>query len=229
MKTADVLLVLDDGAAILCHSQILSMHSAVICNMLADLAQHEGKVNIPLPGFTEAQCSALLAYLYANGLTRKGTAFATQGRADHDAAFAVARFAHTYDAPHVLQHVEAYMTAFILNFKKSCRIEPVKADTPGGGPTCTFKETLDWAVMADKFGLHELRGHCERALMLSWNWFQDRPDLLDNLSCSALQRISKGLNTTLLALEKGHPESALEFPAAQEVIAWGQRIQPTEQ
>ena len=38
MKTADVLLVLDDGLAILCHSQMLSLHSAVLCNMLADLA-----------------------------------------------------------------------------------------------------------------------------------------------------------------------------------------------
>ena len=63
-KCADVLLVLDNGTAIPCHSQILSMHSAVLCNMLARLgrpAQRESKV--PLPDFTEAQCSALLRYL----------------------------------------------------------------------------------------------------------------------------------------------------------------------
>ena len=76
--------------------------------------------------------------------------------------------------------------------------------------------------MADKFGMPKLRGHCERAMVLSWEHFQDQPDLLDQLSSSALQRVAKGLNTTLLALEKHHPESALEFPAAQEVIAWGQ-------
>ena len=118
MKTADVLLVLDDGVAILCHSQILSKHSAVFCNMFSDLAQHEGKVKIPLPGFSEAQCSALLTYLYSNGLTSSGVAFATQGRAHLDAAGVVARFAHTYDAPHVLRHVEAYLTAFMDQFKR---------------------------------------------------------------------------------------------------------------
>ena len=51
-KAADVLLILDGGAAILCHSQILAMHSAVFCDMRSDLVQHEGKVRIPLPDFT---------------------------------------------------------------------------------------------------------------------------------------------------------------------------------
>ena len=86
MKAADVLLVLDNGVAVLCHSQILSMHSAVICNMLSDLAQHEDKVKIPLPDFTEAQCLALLAYLYANSLNSRGAAFETNARANLDAA-----------------------------------------------------------------------------------------------------------------------------------------------
>ena len=43
MKSADVLLVLDDGTAIPCHSQILSLHSAVLCNMLADLASQQSE------------------------------------------------------------------------------------------------------------------------------------------------------------------------------------------
>ena len=64
MKSADVLHILDDGVAVPCHSQILPMHSAVLCNMLDVLAasQHDEKVKVPLTNFTEAQCFALLAY-----------------------------------------------------------------------------------------------------------------------------------------------------------------------
>ena len=63
-KPADMLLLLDDGVAIPCHSQLLSMHSAVFCNMLADLSsQSDEIVKVPLADFTEAQCSAVLAYL----------------------------------------------------------------------------------------------------------------------------------------------------------------------
>ena len=223
MKAADVILVLDDGAAVLCHSQILSLHSAVLCNMLSDLAEHEGKVRIPLPGFTEAQCTALLKYLYGVGLTTRGAAFGTNEPADRDAATAVARFAHTYDAPHVLRHVEAYLTGFMRSFKNSGRITPVKAGTSGsGGPTCTYAEFVNWAVMADKFDLPELRGHCERALVLSWEVLQDRPHLLEKLSCSVLQRVAKGLNKAVLAAEKSHPKLAPEYPDAKEMAAWGQ-------
>ena len=65
MDTADVLLVLDDGAVVPCHSHILSMHSAVLCNALKDSAcQHDEKVRLRLADFTETQCSALLGYLY---------------------------------------------------------------------------------------------------------------------------------------------------------------------
>ena len=56
-----------------CHSQILSLHSAVICDMLEDLgSQHRPSrlktllphfTEIPLPDFTEAECSAVLAYM----------------------------------------------------------------------------------------------------------------------------------------------------------------------
>ena len=76
--------------------------------------------------------------------------------------------------------------------------------------------------MADKFDMHELRGHCERAMVMCWELFQSKPDLLDQMSYSALQRVAKGLNTTLLACEKYQPGRALDYPAVKEVIAWGQ-------
>ena len=223
LKAADVLLVLDDGTAILCHSQILSVHSSVISNMLADLNQHEGKVRIPLPEFTEAQCLALLEYLYSTGLASRGAAFETRGRAHLDAAGVVARFAHTYDAPHVLRHVEAYLATFMAPLGKMSEVEPGK---PG---LCTSGHFVDWAVMAEKFDMHDLRGHCERAMVISWHLFQNRPNLLDKLSCSALQRIARGLHKTLLASEKRHPDSALDYPAVQEVIAWGKHKEPAVQ
>ena len=75
-KSADVCLVLDDCTAIPCHSKVLSMHSAVIRNMLEDLAsQPDEKVETPLPDFSEAQCSALLEYLYRHSAPNKGAAF----------------------------------------------------------------------------------------------------------------------------------------------------------
>ena len=114
MKGADVLLVLNNGIAIPCHSQILSMHSALFCNMLADLpGLPNEKIKVPLADFTVEQCLVLLAYLYENGSSYKGPAFATHAAADLEAAIAVARFAHTYDVPHALRHVEVYLTAFM--------------------------------------------------------------------------------------------------------------------
>ena len=130
----------------------------------------------------------------------------------------MARRAYTYDAPHVLRHIEAYLTAFMDLFKKSGRIPTTKA---GEGP-CAFKDFMKWAVMAEKFDMHELHGHCERAMMTCWEYYQDRLHLLDKLSCSALQRVAKGLNRTLLAAVKRRPKSAPEYPAVKEVIAWGQ-------
>lgn len=55
----------DYGVAVPCHSHILSMHSAVLCNALKESArEHDGKVRLRLADFTEAQCSALVGYLY---------------------------------------------------------------------------------------------------------------------------------------------------------------------
>ena len=193
MDIADVLLVLDDGVAMPCHSQTLSMHSAVLCNMLADLAgQRNEKIRIPLAGFTEAQCSALLKYLYSHGMSCSGAAFESHDAADLVAAIVVARFAHTYNAPHALQHVQVYLTAFM----KACFM---CKNSSGLIEETSMKNVLTWAVMADKFDMHELCGHCERAMVMYWDTFQDKPDLLDQLSSGALQRIAKGLNGTLVA------------------------------
>ena len=110
MDMADVLLVLDDGVAMPCHSQTLAMHSAVLCNMIADLScQHNEEIKVPLVDFTEAQCSALLTYLYNHGISGKGVAFGSHDAVALDAAVVVARFAHTYDMPHALQHIQAYL------------------------------------------------------------------------------------------------------------------------
>ena len=96
------------------------MHSAVLCNMLADLVgQHDDKIRIPLADFTVAQCSALLGYLYDNGISCKGAAYEEHNAAAFDAAAAVARFAHTYDAPHALRHIEAYLAAFLHKKSKT--------------------------------------------------------------------------------------------------------------
>ena len=49
MQSADVLLVLDVGAAILCHSLILSLHSAVLRTMFADLPARQGNERVKVP------------------------------------------------------------------------------------------------------------------------------------------------------------------------------------
>ena len=120
METADALLALDDGAAVPCHSQILSMHSPVLCNMLKDLvSEHKEVVRILLAGFTQAQCLALLECLY-HSISSKRAAFESHGAPNHEAAVAVARFAHTYDAAHALRSVEAYLTAFVQARDAAC-------------------------------------------------------------------------------------------------------------
>ena len=218
MKSADVLLVLSNGSAILCHSQILALHSAVFRNMLADLParQSDGRARVPFPDFTEAQCFALLAYLYDNGLSCKGAAFENNSAASHDAAVAVARFAHAYDAPHALQHIQVYLTAFVgARYRhKGHAVVTAKAWS---------RTVLPWAVMADKFDMHELCGHCERALMMYWEFFEDRSDLAGQLSSSALQRIAKGLNRALLPATGPYCHT---YPDVHQFTAWKKAEQP---
>ena len=219
MDTGDMLLVLSDGVAILCHSQILALHSAVFRNMLADkpARQLDGRVEVPLPDFTEAQCSALLCYLYEVGVSCKGAAFEDHSAAAQDAAVAVAQFAHTYDAPHALQHVQVYLVAFMdANFNNK--------NSPAVTAEASSANVLPWAAMADKFDMHDLCGHCERALAMHWQYFEDRPDLVGQLSSSALQRIAKGLNRSLLA--KAGPYGTLTYPDVQQFIAWRAAKQP---
>lgn len=232
MKTADVLLVLDDGVAIQCYSQILAMHSTVLCNMLADLSSQNDEIfKVPLADFTEAQCSAVLAYLYS---VRRGAAFEGHGAAKHDAAVAVARFAHAYDVPHALRHVEAYLTGFMdVRFK-------TKDGAGLTGETCD-KVVLAWALMADKFDMHELCGHCERAMVMYWEHFLDKPELVDQLSSSAFQRIAKGLHKTMATLvesasnhyndyhyrNQGGHMSFMQYPKVCDFIAWRRQKQPT--
>ena len=243
MKCADVLLVLDDGVAIPCHSQILSLHSAVMSKMFEDLASQPNQtVKIPLADFTEAQCVALLAYLYSHGVCSKGAAFDSHDAAAHDAAVAVARFAHTYDAPHALHHVHVYLSAFM-----DARF--TGKDCAGlTGETCD-KVVLAWAVMADKLDMHDLCGHCERAMVMYWESFQDKPALLEQLSSGALQRIAKELNKSLTAPAVHQWSSAASgfdayltvtnrpaegmikcskqgYPGVREFIAWRRQKQP---
>lgn len=211
MATADMVLVLDDGVGVLCHSQVLALHSTVICNMLADLAgERLDRIKFPLPDFTEAQCSALLAWLY-NSVPSKGAAFEGHGVAAHAAAVVVARFAHKYDVPHALQHVATYLTAFMD--ARFAGYDSAKTDEG----SCTVKELTTWAAMADKFDLRELCGHCERTLLK----IQEFPASLDRLSHGALQRIAKGLLATLLAeRHAGAPGHRKSFPPVSDFVAW---------
>lgn len=236
MDLADVLLVLDDGAVVPCHSQTLAMHSAVLCNMFSDLAgQRNEKIRIPLAEITEAQCSALLGYLY--GMSGTGAAFKEHNAAAFDAAAAVARFAHTFDAPHVLEHIEGYMAAFLEENYKT-KEEVVES----GGSPFTFIHASNWAVMAEKFDMHQVHSQCKRAMVMYWEYFQDNPHLVDPLSRGALQRIAKGLHGTLLA-STDHPSSHVscsfkaagkfctphKYPPVQDFIPWNQQKTPTTQ
>ena len=202
MSDADVLLVLDDGTAILCHSQVLSLHSAVLRSMIADLAasQQSERTDIPLADFTEAQCSALLPYLYGNGTSCRGAAFASRAWANLDAAAAVARFAHTHDAPHAVRHAEACLTAYMdehFPVKKCDGMAGYYQGTTWAEVMPHVHYVLEWALMADKFEMHELRGQCERAMLMYWEYFHDRTDLVNQLSHSMVQRIAMGLSRTL--------------------------------
>ena len=142
----------------------------------------------------------------------EGLAFKTHNAADHDAAVAVARFAHTYDAPHALRHVQAYLTGYMEAHFKS-KQSSIMTEESG-------KDVLAWALMADKFDMHDLCGHSERAMVMHWSYFENRPDLSGQLSSSALQRIAKGLNQIVSSMA-GYP-SYSRCPDVNEFIAWRQ-------
>ena len=186
---------------------------------LADLParQHNEKLEIPLADFTE--CSALLGYLYCNGVSCKGAAFEDHSKAARDAATAVARFAHTYDAPHALRHVEAYLAAFLdARFRNKTTLALCKSTKTSD--IYTWRDVLSWAVMADNFGMHELCGQCERGMMMYWEEYHDAPELVDQLSSSALQRIAKGLSRTLLSEREARAPQGHKYPSVRDFIAW---------
>ena len=164
--------------------------------MLVDLAAspHTEKVKIPLPDFLEAQCSALLTHLYNNSASSKGGTFAYQAPDDLHfyAAVAVARFAHVYDVPHALRHVEAFLTTSI-----DTRFPNEKC---GGMSGWMRGKVLELALMADKFDMRELHARCERTMVMYWDNFQ--LDLVDQLSRKALLRVTIALNRTLLTSTK---------------------------
>ena len=76
--------------------------------------------------------------------------------------------------------------------------------------------------MADKCSMHELCSHCERAMVMNWGCFKDRPDLVDQLSSRVVQRITKGLFT---ALTGPRCSSIPPCPDAHKFLAWWQKEQ----
>ena len=71
--------------------------------------------------------------------------------------------------------------------------------------------------MAEKFEMHELHDQCERAIVMHWECFQDRHDLVNQLSSSALKRIAKGLNRALFASTSYSNQT---YPDVREFAAW---------
>ena len=69
--------------------------------------------------------------------------------------------------------------------------------------------------------MHEVRGHCERAMVMYWEDFLEEPHLGNQLSRSALLRIAKGLNETLLAERGAGGPQKIRCPPASDFIAWG--------
>ena len=80
--------------------------------------------------------------------------------------------------------------------------------------------------MADKYDMHELCGQCERAMMMHWNFYQDKPGLVDQLGGRALQRIAKGLYHAQRPGAYGtHVPGGLIkdlYPSVNDFIAWRQ-------
>ena len=165
-------------------------------------------------------------------MSSRGATFGSHYAIDLDAAVAVARFAHTYDAPHALRDIQAYLTAFVderFRTKQAAMMSRHVEDSSVSmhlpihdvckGAKSYDRMVLEWAVMADKFDMHELRGHCERAMMMYWEQFYDRSDLVDRLSHSALQRIAKGLSKSLM--HSAAPQNR-SYPDAVDFINWGQ-------
>ena len=160
--------------------------------------------------------SALLRRRYAHGVSSKGAAFESYSASARNAAVAVARFAHKYNAPHALRHVDAYLRAF-MDAHYTCKDRSKRQE---GG--CCTAELITWAILADNFELHKLCGQCERTLMVRWDRVQDKPAHYDRLSHGALRRIAKGLHATLLAEKSAGAKQGWMYPPVSDFIAWRQ-------
>ena len=186
----------------------------------------------------------MLAFLYGNGVPSKSAVLSAGEPASFEDFVAVARFAHAYDVPHVDAYLTAHVQAQCLS-RDHCSLRALTG--------CSCEKLLAWALMADKYDMHELGGHCERAMMMNWSSFHGKPELVDQLSSSALQRIAKGLSNTLLApiesipycdstfpkpksidysahqVEEQIRRSRQQYPDTRDFIAWRQQQRPTGQ
>ena len=63
-------------------------------------------------------------------------------------------------------------------------------------------------------------------MMMEWEHFQDKPELADQLSSGALQRIAKGLSKALLVAGR---HSSRQYPDVKDVIAWRRQKQSADQ
>ena len=128
---------------------------------------------------------------------------------------------------HALRHIEAYLTAFMITGFQTKECFLVTSD----------EVVLEWALMADKFDMHELCGHCERAMVMCWDSYHKKPELIDQLSSGALQRIAKGLHFTqnrcptcgYYSNITAHHPTFHKYPDACHISAWRQQKQPTAQ
>ena len=57
------------------------------------------------------------------------------------------------------------------------------------------------------------------------NYFHNKSELVDQLGTSALERIAKGLSTTLMKLANKSSYSC-EYPEGQDFVAWMDKKQP---
>ena len=149
-------------------------------------------------------------------MSAEGAAFAKHV----DAAIDVARFAHTYDVPHALRQVQAYLTILLEGHSQffatgMCMRRKILVERATSKKYAST--VVDWALMADKYNMYRLGGHCERIMVINWGVFQDHPELVDKLSSSALRRIAKGLHETLVA---SLGMKCYVYPSADDFCEW---------
>ena len=128
-----------------------------------------------------------------------------------------------YDVPHALRQVQAYLTTIleghsqffeVVHITGCCKELCKRATGRMYGRT-----VVDWTLMADKYDMRGLCGHCERVMVIYWECFQDNPVLVDQLSSSALRRIAKGLHKTLVASLDLGPNCYI-YPSADDFTDW---------